>query len=123
MSELTDRIAELRRAAASLEPDAGARATLGAQALDHALGFLARVPDAPSFVPPAQAFAERLDPEFAEAGRDPAQVLAYLAQCVDAPGFATTSPRFMGYIPGGGLFHAALGDLLAATANMPGSPG
>jgi glutamate/tyrosine decarboxylase-like PLP-dependent enzyme len=114
---LIDRIAELRRAAAPLEPDADARAALGGQVLDHALRFLAQVPDAPSFVPPGQAFAERLDPEFLEAGRDPDEVLAYLAQCVDAPGFATTSPRFMGYIPGGGLFHSALGDLLAATAN------
>ena len=34
-----------------------------------------------------------------------------------SPGFATTSPRFMAYIPGGGLFHSALGDLLAAASN------
>ncbi len=26
-------------------------------------------------------------------------------------------PRFMGYIPGGGLYHSALGDMLAAVAN------
>src|SRR5690606_8663104 len=37
--------------------------------------------------------------------------------CIEAPGFATTSPRFMAYIPGGGLFHSALGDLIAAASN------
>jgi glutamate/tyrosine decarboxylase-like PLP-dependent enzyme len=44
-------------------------------------------------------------------------VLDYVAACVDAPGFATTSPRFMAYIPGGGLFHSAIGDFLAAVSN------
>src|SRR4030095_13854889 len=56
-------------------------------------------------------------PEFTASGRDPARVLDYVAECVDRPGFATTSPRFMAYIPGGGLFHSALGDMLAATSN------
>jgi glutamate/tyrosine decarboxylase-like PLP-dependent enzyme len=36
---------------------------------------------------------------------------------VNRPGFTTTSPRFMAYIPGGGLFHSALGDFLAAVSN------
>ncbi|HLO21259.1 MAG TPA: aminotransferase class V-fold PLP-dependent enzyme, partial [Sphingomicrobium sp.] len=53
----------------------------------------------------------------AEGGRDPASVLDYVGSCIDAPGFATTSPRFMAYIPGGGLPYSALGDLLAATSN------
>ena len=67
--------------------------------------------------PWSEVFAQRLEPEFAEEGRDPASVLDYVAECVDRPGFATTSPKFMAYIPGGGLFHSALGDLLAASSN------
>ena len=66
---------------------------------------------------PRRCFSQRLDPEFAEAGRDPAVVLDYVGDCIDQPGIATTSPRFMGYIPGGGLFHSALGDMLAAASN------
>ena len=47
---------------------------------------------------------------------------------IERPGIATTSPRFMGYIPGGGLFHSALGDMLAAASNKysgfaPAAPG
>ena len=110
-------IARLRAAALPLEPDAAARRALGAQALDHALAYLDQVEDAPSNRPWSEVFAQSLDPEFAEAGRDPAAVLDYVAQCVDRPGFATTSPRFMAYIPGGGLFHSGLGDLLAAASN------
>src|SRR5258705_226437 len=44
-------------------------------------------------------------------------LLDYFGACIEGPGIATTSPRFMGYIPGGGLFHSALGDMLAAASN------
>ena len=114
---LRDEIAKLRAAMLPLEPDGAARTKLGHQALDHALDYLAAVPDAPSNRPAEEAFAQVLEPEFAEQGRDPGAVFDYIAACVDQPGFATTSPRFMGYIPGGGLFHAALGDMLAAVSN------
>lgn len=114
---LKNEIASLRTAMQPLEPDGEARALLARQALDHALAYLDANGDAPSNWPAHHAFAQRLDPEFAEQGRDPAAILDYVAECIDRPGFATTSPRFMAYIPGGGLFHAALGDMLAAVSN------
>jgi aromatic-L-amino-acid decarboxylase len=117
LDRLRAEIAALAAEAAPLEPDAAARGPMLKQAFDHAEKFWAGLADGPSNVAPSQVFAERVDPEFAEAGRDPAAVLAYLARCVDAPGFTTASPRFMGYIPGGGLFHSALGDFLAAASN------
>jgi len=117
IDELRQKIAHLRNAMQPLEPGGEERRDLGRQALDHALAYLAEVPEAPSNVPWAEVFSQRLEPEFTEEGRDPAAVLDYVASCVDRPGFATTSPRFMAYIPGGGLFHSALGDLLAATSN------
>ncbi|HYJ52099.1 MAG TPA: aminotransferase class I/II-fold pyridoxal phosphate-dependent enzyme [Allosphingosinicella sp.] len=110
-------IEALRAEAAPLEPDAEARDGMLRQAFDHAEDFWAGLAQGPSNVPREQVFAERLAPEFAEAGRDPQSVLDYLGRCVDAPGFTTASPRFMGYIPGGGLFHSALGDFLAAASN------
>jgi glutamate/tyrosine decarboxylase-like PLP-dependent enzyme len=126
--QLRAKCEQLRQAAGPLEPDSQARRQLGAQALDHALRFLDQVEDAPSLRPADEVFAERLDPEFTEEGRDPASVLDYLGTCVERPGIATTSPRFMGYIPGGGLFHSALGDMLAAASNKysgfaPAAPG
>jgi glutamate/tyrosine decarboxylase-like PLP-dependent enzyme len=117
MDELRQKIADLRMAMQPLEPDGGERDDLGRQALDHALAYLAEVPEAPSNRPWAEVFSRRLEPEFTEEGRNAADVLDYVESCVDRPGFATTSPRFMAYIPGGGLFHSALGDLLAATSN------
>jgi glutamate/tyrosine decarboxylase-like PLP-dependent enzyme len=54
--------------------------------------------------------------------------LDYVGAAIEQPGIATTSPRFMGYIPGGGLYHSALGDFLAAASNKysgfaPAAPG
>jgi glutamate/tyrosine decarboxylase-like PLP-dependent enzyme len=107
----------LHEAAAPLEPNSAARRKLGSRALEHALAFLDRVEEAPSLRPADEVFTECLHPEFTEEGRDPASVFDYLGTCIEQPGIATTSPRFMGYIPGGGLFHSALGDMLAAASN------
>lgn len=117
MEELKRRIATLRAGAQPLEPDGMARATLGKQVLAHALSYLETVAEAPSYQPGEEGCRYRRDPEFSESGRDPAKVLDYVSACVDRPGLATTSPRYMAYIPGGGLFHAALGDFLAAVSN------
>jgi aromatic-L-amino-acid/L-tryptophan decarboxylase len=107
----------LRAAAAPLEPDADARAALMDSTFGHAQAFLEGLAEGPSNRDRAEAFALRLEPEFPESGRSADEALAFLARCVDAPGITTASPRFMGYIPGGGLFHSALGDFLAAAAN------
>jgi glutamate/tyrosine decarboxylase-like PLP-dependent enzyme len=128
IDELRAEIERLRELSAPLEPDADARRRLGSAALDHALTFLDQVEDAPSLRPAAEALSQRLDPEFTEGGRDPGYILDYVGDCIDRPGIATTSPRFMGYIPGGGLFHSALGDMLAAASNKysgfaPAAPG
>jgi glutamate/tyrosine decarboxylase-like PLP-dependent enzyme len=117
IDQLRAEIERLRLAAAPLEPGPDERRAIGAQALDHALGYWDQVEAASSNRPWSEVFSQRLDPEFAEAGRDPAQVLDYVGACIDAPGFATTSPRFMAYIPGGALPYSAFGDLIAATSN------
>ena len=108
LDDLRTEIERLRAAALPLEPDAEARRDLGAKALDHALAYLDQVETASTNRPWSEVFAQRLDPEFADEGRDPERVLDYVAECIDRPGVATTSPKFMAYIPGGGLFPAAL---------------
>ena len=108
---------ELRQAMRPLEPDSAERRALGERVLGHALDFLDSVEAAPSYRPSAEVFDRRLDPEFADDGRDIGEILDFIEASVDRPGIATTSPRFMGYIPGGGLFHSGLGDLLAAVSN------
>jgi len=110
-------IERLREAAAPLEPDANARREIGGQALDHALAYWDQVESASSNRPWSEVFNQRLDPEFAEQGRDAGEVLDFVGACIEAPGFATTSPRFMAYIPGGAVPYSAFGDLIAAASN------
>ncbi|SMF71145.1 pyridoxal phosphate-dependent decarboxylase family protein [Allosphingosinicella indica] len=112
---LRSELVALRQAAAPLEPDADARARLMDLAVAHAQDFLGDLADGPANRGWDDALADPLD--FAEDGRDPAELLAYIGRAIDRPGITTASPRFMGYIPGGGLFHSAVGDFLAASAN------
>jgi len=107
----------LAAAAAPLEPDSGEREALMGLAFGHAQIFIEGLAEGPSNRERSEAFARRLEPEFPEEGRAALEALDFVAACVDAPGIATASPRFMGYIPGGGLFHSALGDFLAAASN------
>jgi len=117
IEDLRTEIERLRVAAAPLEPDADERRELGGQALEHVLAYWDQIETASSNRAWSEVFGQRLDPEFSEEGRELPAVLDYVRACVDAPGFATTSPRFMAYIPGGALPYSALGDLLAATSN------
>ena len=117
IDQLRTEIASLRAETTPLEPDAASLKALGEQVLDHALAYWDQVEEAPSNRPWSEVFAQRLDPEFTEDGRDPSAVLDYVAECIDRPGFATTSPRFLAYIPGGGVPYSAFGDLLAGASN------
>ena len=116
MSE-TARLLALQQAAAPLEPDAGQRAALAGLTIEHAQAFLTGLEDGPSYSAWTEANAAALAAPFPETGRDAEAVLAEFDACVARPGITTASPRFAGYIPGGGLFHAALGDFLAAATN------
>lgn len=129
MSEaLRPRLEALARAAAPLEPDADARAALAGLTVEHAEAFLAALEDGPSYTAWTEANGAALAAPFPETGRDPGAVLAEFDTCVARPGITTASGRFAGYIPGGGLYHAALGDFLAAASNKysgfaPAAPG
>ncbi|RST30367.1 aminotransferase class V-fold PLP-dependent enzyme [Sphingomonas ginkgonis] len=114
---LLTRLAELERAAAPLEPAAEERQSVATRALGDALNYWAGVEEAPASVPAEKVFERRFEPEFTETGRAADEVLDYVRDCIAAPGFTTASPRFMAYVPGGGLPWAAVGDLLAAASN------
>ncbi len=108
-------IAALEAKAAALEPDADRRDALAAAVLEYGRDFLEGLVDGP-----ANRDWEGVRPlegEFGEEGRDLAELIAYFDGAVARPGIATVSPRFMGYVPGGGLFHSALADFLAAATN------
>jgi aromatic-L-amino-acid decarboxylase len=108
---------ELERTARLLEPDAEQRQRLIGSVIAYANQFLDGIPDAPAYSPRNGDGRGLYDAPIAEEGIDIQQALALLAEHVDSTGINATSGRYLGYIPGGGLFQSALGDYLAAVAN------
>ena len=69
-----------------LEPDAEAARELGGTGARPCARLSRPGRDAPSEPALVRGLRQRLDPEFAEQGRDPAAVLDYVGECVDRPG-------------------------------------
>jgi glutamate/tyrosine decarboxylase-like PLP-dependent enzyme len=111
------RLQALQQAARPLEPDAEERAALTHNVLRYAETLLERIPRAPAFVTTEDRGLGLLDAPITEDPVDIHTALALLGEHVDRPGIHPVSPGFLGYIPGGGLYFAALGDYLAAVAN------
>jgi glutamate/tyrosine decarboxylase-like PLP-dependent enzyme len=112
-----NRLQELEQVARRLDPDAAQRAEWRRAVDAHVEGFLARLQDAPAFVPD---YGTREGPLARPFREDPTRiddVLALLAKEVERHGVNPTSPRSFGYIPGGGIYAAALGDYLADVIN------
>jgi glutamate/tyrosine decarboxylase-like PLP-dependent enzyme len=75
------------------------------------------VHDAPAFVADDPAHPRIRALAFAEEATPLEDLLGVLARDISATGVNETSPRFFGYVPGGGLYASALGDYLAAVFN------
>lgn len=78
----------------------------------HAERYLEALSAAPTYRTGALAA-----PDFPDAPVGIDDALAFVSDEIEQRGIATASGRFMGYIPGGGLFHSALGDFLADISN------
>jgi len=109
--DLRERLRELEREAAPLEPDAARRRELASAALAYAEQQIAAIEQAP---PVSHA---KLDLSELALGTGPLElheVLERLARNVDAGGQQPSSGKFFAYIPGGNLYESALADFLAA---------
>lgn len=114
---LITRIKKLEKEARALEPDAGRRSELLGRTAAYAEGFLQGLEEAPAFVASEEKGRGLYDSPLSEEGMPIGEILDLIGEHVDRPGVNPASGRFLGYIPGGGLYYAALGDYLAAVAN------
>ncbi len=110
-------IRALERAARRLDPTPENRHVDADRTLAHATRFLEEARTAPAYRRSEDTARGLLDTSLSEDGVGLDRALELLRDHVDTEGLSTTSGRFGGYIPGGGLFHAALGDFLAAITN------
>ena len=112
---MTAEIRRLESQSRLLETDTSQRAQLLEQVIAYSQAYLEGISREPAH---GETDGRAIyDSPIAEEGIDIAEALALLRDNVDTSGISTTSGRFLGYIPGGGLFPSALGDYLAAVSN------
>ncbi len=113
---MLNRIKQLEEAASVLEPAAAQRSNMFRQVGLHTETFLEGLPEGKTFVA-GDDCSEQLDGEFAEGPGDFMQLLESSRTALDSEGINAASGGHMGYIPGGGIYPAALGDFLADIGN------
>lgn len=112
---MLEHINKLEALSRQLEPAPEQRLAWSRQVWDYAAAFLDQLEYGKAYdMPPAQS-RQRLEP--GENPRDISELLDFLGAEVDGQGINPASGYHLGYVPGGGLFPAALADFLAAVSN------
>lgn len=114
---LVARLRQLERASRPLEPGAGRRKRLRDAAVASSERFLRAIGTIPTFDDAAGTGEGLAAAPVSPHGRPVEEVIALLEREVVRPGGQPAGGGHLAYIPGGGLYHAALGDFLAAVSN------
>jgi hypothetical protein len=117
IDQMIQRIRELEAVSRLLAPDESARAEARDRVVAYTEAFYARLPHAKGYEIGKEAAREIRDFPIEERGTDLSDLLSLVERTVDTPGINSASAGHMGYIPGGGIYAAALGDLIAAVTN------
>ncbi len=116
-AELEARIAAVEGVARGLEEDRGTRRGWGEAVLAAGEALVDGLATRPAWDSGAGARAELFALGVPEEPVALERALDLFAREIDGPGLQPASPGHLGYIPGGGLYPAALGDYLAAVSN------
>lgn len=115
---IREKIEELGRTAQALEPAPPLRSEWEKESLNYAHKFLAAMPEMHTFHLNNEPATALRHPDFLEEGKPAAEVLEVLYENLHNCGINPASGGHLGYIPGGGIYAAALGDYLAAVTNQ-----
>ena len=114
---LVARLRELERAGRSLDPGAGRRKHLRGAVVASTERFLRRIGTRKGYEDAGSKGRGLLAAPISEHGLPLEEAIALVEREVVGPGANPATPAHLAYIPGGGLYHAALGDFLAAVTN------
>jgi aromatic-L-amino-acid decarboxylase len=117
VSDLLDRIRHLERASRPLEPGAARRKRLRGAIIASSERFLRKLEHLNGYNLTDDKGAGLLRAPISEHGIPLEEAIELLEHDVVLPGGNTASGRHLAYIPGGGLYHSALGDYFAAVTN------
>ena len=92
--------------------------TMVDDAMDRIVAFIQSLPEQPSFdLEGAEQMARSLIEPLPERGEPYADLVERVFGEIITRGFNTAAPGYLAYIPGGGLFHSAVADLMASSVN------
>lgn len=114
--ELIEKIREAAAAGKVLDPDSEQRTQADATVRAYADDFLQRLDKARTFIQDGYDDAALSNTDFSSPNAI-GDILQLLQQHMENPGINTAHGGHLGYIPGGGLYAAALGDYLADVTN------
>lgn len=114
---LLDRIRQLERASRPLDPGATRRKKLRTAIVASSERFLRRIETLKAYIETEDKGIALLDSPISENGIPLEDAMKMFEHSVVRPGGNPASGAHLAYIPGGGLYHAALGDYLAAVSN------
>ena len=116
-AELLARLRQFERASRPLDPGASRRKALRAAVVASAERFLRKLDTLRAYVETGDKGIGLLDAPISERGLPIETAIELLERDVVRPGGNPASAGHLAYIPGGGLYHSALGDFLAAVSN------
>lgn len=114
---MREKLLALEAEARRLDPDAAARAAYRDAAVAHGERFLETMDDLPAYRLTPDQGAGLLSAPLSEQGIGIEAALQLVHEHVDRPGLNPASGGHLGYIPGGGLYLSAMGDMLADITN------
>jgi aromatic-L-amino-acid decarboxylase len=117
MLTLLDRIRQLERDARPLEPGVTRRRQLRRAVVASSERFLEQIETVKAYEETADRGLGLLSAPISEGGIALEAAIDLLEEHVVRPGANPASGGHLAYIPGGGIYHAALGDYLAAVSN------
>ena len=114
---MIERIRELEAISRRLEPGLDERRRVRAAVVEHGDAFLDSLHDSKAYEINKDSARRLSQSPFTDEPADVHEVLKIVEECVEKPGVNPATGRFFGYIPGGGLYYASLGDYLADISN------
>jgi len=114
---MREKLLHLESMARRLEPTPDTRQTAQRAVLGYADDFLDRIESVKAYETGAGKGEGLLDSPISEEGIDIGEAIELIRQNVDTPGLNPASGGHLAYIPGGGIYYAALGDYLADVFN------
>src|SRR5690348_11567685 len=102
----------------TLELSAAEMRRLVEQAMDYIVSHIESLPQQPAVnIDDGRAIAQSLVEPLPEQGQPFPELLQVLFQRAIPTSFNTAGPGYLAYIPGGGLFHAAVAELITNAVN------